>query len=841
LRTSFFHLYLFVTKPPNIVTAMYPCKSPLDVPEEVSDMFSVRIDYDYDLISGKVNDVHYQNKQPDAFHHHYEYDADNRITQVYTSKYPNAFWKGYKDQFWDNDAKYFYYLHGPLARTEIGDDQVQGIDYAYTLQGWIKGVNSNTLEAKRDMGKDGYTPSNNSNKNQNFERDAFGYSLSYYNNDYSAASGIVWNNVTNRFEAYSGSTSMLKQNRYDLFNGNISSMVTTICDSVNNPLPQGMAYKYDQLNRLIQARAFADLDTITNTSGSVLPYLGRYENTFTYEANGNILSQQLKGQNGAMIDNLTYGYNRNANGKLLQNRLYHVNNSVVPNSQPNELNDEGAFHPASQTINTANNYGYDEIGELVRDDSAGIVKIVWSLYGKLKEVKRKQGIKSNSLKFDYDVNGNRIAKHVYSSANSWINSTYYLRDAQGNVMNVYTNRNNAYQLTEEDLYGSSRLGIRNDSLEMIGVVLDTTHFNRTIGRKNFEGSNHLGNVLTTFSDKKIPVVFLAIGRTDHFNADILTSSDYNSYGSNMDHRNFSGKKHRFGFENQEKDNEIYGAGNATSALFWEYDTRLGRRWNIDPVTKSQESPYSAFASNPVWITDPMGNDTALYQKGSGAELPSARKKSDSPKTPIWVVDENAKDYNAKNPWKTASPLKYEVGAKTKEKGISGKSFRPDHPLKGIGTKAGSQVFVEDLLEMKNEFYSLVNKGFADFSGLRHAESELDYNLNSKHLIFMGLVDGDKKYDLKSTITTDGTPSYAAIAIGEWSLLSGRLRRYDDYGNISYGIFGTYAKFSPSTLLSNASTAQFLDTHTPDEPRDQQMIKMGILIYNLYYHSKFENK
>jgi len=45
-----------------------------------------RIDYDYDLISGKVNDVHYQNKQADAFHHHYEYDADNRILTVYTSK-----------------------------------------------------------------------------------------------------------------------------------------------------------------------------------------------------------------------------------------------------------------------------------------------------------------------------------------------------------------------------------------------------------------------------------------------------------------------------------------------------------------------------------------------------------------------------------------------------------------------------------------------------------------------------------------------------------------------------------------------------------------------------------
>ncbi|MGQ0829107.1 MAG: hypothetical protein ACT4ON_12020, partial [Bacteroidota bacterium] len=44
-----------------------------------------KIDYDYDLISGKVNLVRYQDGQPDAFYHFYIYDSDNRITDVYTS------------------------------------------------------------------------------------------------------------------------------------------------------------------------------------------------------------------------------------------------------------------------------------------------------------------------------------------------------------------------------------------------------------------------------------------------------------------------------------------------------------------------------------------------------------------------------------------------------------------------------------------------------------------------------------------------------------------------------------------------------------------------------------
>jgi hypothetical protein len=38
----------------------------------------------------------------------------------------------------DPGAGYQYYLHGPLKRAEIGQDKIQGLDYAYTLQGWLR-------------------------------------------------------------------------------------------------------------------------------------------------------------------------------------------------------------------------------------------------------------------------------------------------------------------------------------------------------------------------------------------------------------------------------------------------------------------------------------------------------------------------------------------------------------------------------------------------------------------------------------------------------------------------------------------------------------------------------
>ena len=68
----------------------------------------------------------------DQLIHKYSYDSDNRITEVYTST---------DGVLWDRDARYHYYDHGPLARVELGEDNVQGLDYYYTLQGWLKGIN----------------------------------------------------------------------------------------------------------------------------------------------------------------------------------------------------------------------------------------------------------------------------------------------------------------------------------------------------------------------------------------------------------------------------------------------------------------------------------------------------------------------------------------------------------------------------------------------------------------------------------------------------------------------------------------------------------------------------
>jgi hypothetical protein len=64
--------------------------------------------------------------------------------------------------------------------------------------------------------------------------------------------------------------------------------------------------------------------------------------------------------------------------------------------------------------------------------------------------------------------------------------------------------------------------------------------------------------------------------------------------------------YRYGYNSQEKVDEIAGAGNHTTAEFWEYDTRLGRRWNRDPEPTFGISEYAAFNNNPILFADPDG-------------------------------------------------------------------------------------------------------------------------------------------------------------------------------------------------------------------------------------------
>lgn len=69
-------------------------------------------------------------------------------------------------------------------------------------------------------------------------------------------------------------------------------------------------------------------------------------------------------------------------------------------------------------------------------------------------------------------------------------------------------------------------------------------------------------------------------------------------------------RYRFGFNGHENDNEVKGTGNHLSFGDYGYDTRLGRRWNIDPKTKKfpDVSPYSFASNSPILFVDKDGKE-----------------------------------------------------------------------------------------------------------------------------------------------------------------------------------------------------------------------------------------
>jgi len=591
-----------------------------------------RMDYVYDLISGNVHRVDYQTGKADQWHHAYQYDGDNRITEVYTTATTplTSASRGFNavmteptvTPYWTREAQYEYYDHGPLSRTVLGEHEVQGTDYVYTLQGWIKGVNSNDLLDTHDPGRDGNGPSGN----HYVGMDAMGYSLHYFQKDYKPI--VVADSV---FVAYQSPTSDLGKtgttgNSHDLYNGNIGRMVTTITDPNSRAiLPLGNAYKYDQLHRLKQAVSFTNLSSGSWGTGQG----AMYSNRFTYDANGNILKQTRRDHANGIIDSLSYKYHQLSNGKTIQNRLYHVNELGSVTAGTDDIEDMGTFSNAGN-INTANNYSYDAEGRLIKDGQEQIASIDWRVDGKVKKINRTGGSGKKNVSFDYDAMGHRIAKHVYTSANVLEKSTYYILDAQGNVMSTYDREIISstvyYAQKEQHIYGSSRLGVKNRVLPLLGSQNSTYSqalVKDSVGLRNYELTNHLGNVLSVISDKPIPHNN-GSGTVDYFMADIRQSSDYSPFGVELSNRNLLKTgvtaDYVFGFQGQEEDDEIKGEGNSVNYTFRMHDPRIGRFFAIDPLAPYYpwNSPY-AFSENRV-IEGMELEGLEVYFSATGAYL-----------------------------------------------------------------------------------------------------------------------------------------------------------------------------------------------------------------------------
>jgi RHS repeat-associated protein len=585
---------------------------------------------------------------------------------------------------WDNDAYYKYYEHGPLARVELGQQRVQGLDYAYTLQGWLKGVNANELDPAKDMGADG-----GSGINYKVAKDVFAFDLGYFSGDYVSIGGTGLtedlNDVTSITAPYNSNNS--------LYNGNIKYMTTALADQTNTPLNLNLnLYNYDQLNRIRESHSYIGDNMLLNTFSDITLNTAYYSE-YNYSENGNIEILKRNGDAGAM-DDLVYTYYTGTN------KLSHVDDGVNAGSYATDIDGQNV-----------GNYSYDAIGNLVSDVTEEIADIKWTNSGKVKSIIRTAGSNMPDLAFSYDGMGNRILKiekpknsGVLLNQEKWV-FTHYVRDAQGNIMATYeqkwdtpvVNANNittfteTYILKEQVLYGSSRLGVRKVDEVLTEAtsshnnvnysmnynldgsfrgnyttinynVLPTNLHTHTRGEKIYELSNHLGNVMATVSDKALPIDNDADGVIDFYNADLLSYSDYYPFGSLKPSRNANTSDYRFGFNGQEKDDEIKGSGNSINYLARVYDPRLGKFLSVDPLTKKfpMLTPYQFASNTPIQAIDldgleglvvvKMDKPPTNFNKTVFAKELQQRLIESGAHKDTRVVFENSKAYNDIGAW-----------------------------------------------------------------------------------------------------------------------------------------------------------------------------------------------
>ncbi|SFW87305.1 hypothetical protein [Chitinophaga sancti] len=561
-----------------------------------------KVVYRYDLVSGKLNSVAYQPGASDAYYHRYTYDALDRLTNVETSR---------DSIYWENEAFYQYYKHGGIARVVLGEEQVQGLDYAYNLQGLLKGQNSTTATAAMDMGGDGSSGSM-------VAKDAFGFALHYYGDrDYKPISGL------NIFASAPGLN--------PLFDGNISAISQTI-PTIGTSLLSN--YSYDVLSRMTGMQVSKGLNTTTNSWTPVA--LDDFKEKVTYDANSNILKYLRNGNHSLAgtqlsMDSLTYHY------KTGTNKLDFINDSVPAGNYAEDIDAQ-----------SAGNYAYDSLGNMIADKISGIDSIQWNVFGKIARIKKSNGA---VISYTYDNAGYIVCKTVNKK------ETWYVRDGSGHVLSIYSKRDSAVNngdlsQTEIHLYGDTRLGIHHVDLDVqVPASLPTVNMTGLgngisidfiRGRKAFELSNHLDNILASVSDRKIGVSTDG-SVIDHYEPYILSAQEYYPYGMTMPGRSNSvdTSGYRYGFNGQEKNNDINGKGNSYTAEFWEYDPRIGKRWNPDPIINVSASPYSVFDQNPISRIDPAGaHNTDWYARKNSDKSISLINKSGEHDAEKSILDQN---------------------------------------------------------------------------------------------------------------------------------------------------------------------------------------------------------
>jgi RHS repeat-associated protein len=392
------------------------------------------IHYEYGLRGNLKRTIYQKGTSSERFEHKYEYDVNFRMACVKTRAGQGLLQK---------EALYKYYMHGPLKRTELAID-LQGIDYLYTVDGMLKGINHPTLDYTKDPGQDNYT-----GVNSTFAKDVFGLQLQYYDNDYNRTGSNVTNTTLAGYQ--------------DQFNGSLKGVKWQIKDYPMSGNMLMYAFAYDQKDQMINA----DFGTVNAAAENTFTASAAFGIANNYDANGNLTSKLRKDASGNAYDDFVYGYG-----------------TTPTNNQLNTLTAGG---------NVTRNYDYDASGKCIREHLNGntLRSMTYNSFDLVTEIKEYNSVLGQDVtvaKFAYNEAGQRIKKEIYAAGVLSV-TTWYVRDVEGNILSVYDNSYSTMKQTEMPIYGKGRIG---EARRNAGTSVDYV----------YELTDHLGTVRATIKREK---------------------------------------------------------------------------------------------------------------------------------------------------------------------------------------------------------------------------------------------------------------------------------------------------------------------------------------------------
>jgi RHS repeat-associated protein len=301
------------------------------------------------------------------------YDKIGRLVEI-SKQYNNSNFKVI--------GRYSYNQLGQISKkilapgyTGTGSTQMETLNYAYNIQGWLTGINRFYALATNTYAKWDYF---------------FGMYLGYENAD-----------------------GLLSQAQHD------GTITGTIWKTQGNNSPKRYDYSYDRLSRLTDANFL-----VKNIPSDAWSSNEDYSSSVSYaDKNGNISNLVHKGMIAGLsasqtIDNLSYQYKMIPNlAGLLGNQLIKVTDNPGAPANNGLLGD---FKDGSNA--TQDDYDYDDNGNLKKDDNKDII-VTYNFLNKPATVI----VPGKTITYTYDATGQKLTKGVQPNGGNLL-TTFYLGD-----------------------------------------------------------------------------------------------------------------------------------------------------------------------------------------------------------------------------------------------------------------------------------------------------------------------------------------------------------------------------------------------------------------------------